>query len=38
VPLDEAYEAAGARFAFDEATVRELVEFTLARWREAAPA
>ncbi len=37
VPLDEAYEAAGARFAFDEATVRELVEFTMARWREAAP-
>ncbi len=37
VPLDEAYEAAGARFAFDEATVRELVDFTLARWRESAP-
>ena len=37
VPLDEAYAAAGARFAFDEATVRELVEFTMARWREAAP-
>ena len=37
VPLDEAYEAAGARFAFDEATVRELVDFTMARWREAAP-
>ena len=37
VPLDEAYEAAGARFAFDEAIVRELVDFTLARWRESAP-
>lgn len=34
VPLDQAYEAAGARFAFDEATVRELVAFTLARWEE----
>ena len=37
VPLDEAYAAAGARFAFDEATVRELVDFTMDRWREAAP-
>jgi len=34
VPLDQAYEAAGARFAFDEATVRELVAFMLERWEE----
>lgn len=37
VPLDEAYAVAGARFAFDEATVRELVAFTTERWRESAP-
>ncbi len=29
VPLDEAYAAAGARFACDEETVRELVSFTM---------
>ena len=34
VPLDQAFEAAGARFAFDERTVRELVGFTLERWEE----
>jgi oligoendopeptidase F len=31
VPLDEAYRAAGARFTFDAATIRELVAFTLAQ-------
>lgn len=36
VPLDEAYEAAGARFAFDQATVQELVSFVMARWEESA--
>jgi oligoendopeptidase F len=30
VPLDRAFEAAGARFAFDRDTVRELTEFVMA--------
>ncbi len=30
VPLDQAFEAAGARFAFDRATVREITEFVMA--------
>ena len=30
VPLDEMYAAAGVRFAFDRATVRELTEFVMA--------
>jgi oligoendopeptidase F len=32
VPLDRLYETAGARFAFDRATVRELVTFVMAAW------
>ena len=35
VPLDRAYETAGARFAFDEETVRELLAFVMERWDEA---
>jgi oligoendopeptidase F len=32
VPLDRLYETAGARFAFDRDTMRELVTFVMAEW------